>query len=223
MVSRKLMGVWAFVDLCLLVAGAVTIALSLVWRQPNLLMNMVFSKSDLTAGLILGIALLLTFVVSVGAIVQPNHVTAGLVILNWALVVDALGIVVIGSFIWFYTLGERSNFQKAFNALSVAQRISLQDELKCCGYFGVDDAIVGGSFCQNSTFIQTTVANQTTFCVTPITAFADSSLNTAFTTVYGFMAIILSLFLASLCVIKMRNEIERFKKIDAKRGGRGFV
>lgn len=62
--------------------------------------------------------------------------------------------------------------------------------------------------------------------------------------VYGFMAIVLCLLLASLCVIKkvclytfqmftifneknlycrQRQEDERFKKIDAKRGGRGFV
>jgi hypothetical protein len=59
--------------------------------------------------------------------------------------------------------------------------------------------------------------------------------------VYGYMAVILCLLLASLCVIKkvtsipfkcqsqqlnfnsQRQEDERFKKIDAKRGGRGFV
>lgn len=223
MVSKTLMGIWAFIDLCLLAAGAITVALSLVWRQPNLLMNMVFSKSDLTAGLILGISLMVTFFVSIAAIIQPNHVTMGLIILNWTLIVDALGIVIIGSFIWYYTLGERANFQVIFNALPTAQKIALQDQLKCCGYFGIDDSIVGGSFCQNSTFIQTTVNTTSNFCVTPITNFADSSLNLTFTTVYGFMAIVLSLFLASLCVIKVRKEIERFKKIDAKRGGRGFV
>jgi phosphopantetheinyl transferase len=53
------------------------------------------------------------------------------------------------------------------------------------------------------------------------------------------MAVVLSLLVASLCVIKkvsnrqiwahflklffQRQEEERFKKIDAKRGGRGFV
>jgi hypothetical protein len=37
------------------------------------------------------------------------------------------------------------------------------------------------------------------------------------------MAIVLSLFLASMCVIKRRQEEERFKRIDSKRGGRGFV
>jgi hypothetical protein len=220
MVSRALLSVWAFLDFCLLAAAGVTIALSIVWRAPDILMNMVFNHADLTAGLILGVSLLITFAISIGAIIQPNHVTIGLVILNWALIFDALGILIIGSFIWFYTLHERNNFQGVFLDLSTDQRISIQDQLQCCGYFSASDAEIGGDFCQNATFAQ---LNTTNNCVTPITAFADYSLNNAFTTVYGFMAIVLCLFLASLCVMKKREEAERFKKIDAKRGGRGFV
>jgi len=215
------MGVWTFLDLCLLAAGGTTIGLSIAWRAPNLLMNMVFSKADLTAGTVLGIALLITFVISIAAIVQRNHVTVGLVFLNWALIVDAIIVVVIGSFIWFFTLRERDNFHKIYAKQTPQNRILVQDLLKCCGYFnGTDLGELGGSFCSNPA----TLANSSTpNCVGPITAFADSSLNAAFTTVYGFMAILISLFLASLCVINKRLEDERFKRIDAKRGGRGFV
>ena len=42
------MGVWAFLDFMLLAAGAVAIALSVVWRGTNLLLNMVLSNADLT-------------------------------------------------------------------------------------------------------------------------------------------------------------------------------
>jgi len=225
MVSKRLMGVWVALDFLLLAAGAVAVALSIVWRAPNLMMNMVLSSADLTAGTVLGIALLVTFVVSVGAIVQRNHVTIGLVILNYALLIDAIGIVVIGTFVWMFTLRERNNFHKIWVEATPAMRIALQDKLKCCGYFdGTDLAEVGGSFCQSQQFISNLAANVTTnFCVTPITGFADYTLNNIFTTVYGFMAIVLCLLLASLCVIKKRQEDERFKKIDAKRGGRGFV
>ena len=48
MVSRKLMVVWGALDFLLLAAGAVAIALSVVWRQPNILMNMVLSDKELT-------------------------------------------------------------------------------------------------------------------------------------------------------------------------------
>jgi len=214
------MGVWAFFDFTLLAAGAVSLALSIVWREPNLLINMVLSKADLTAGMVLGIALIITFAISIGAIVQRNHVTTGLVILNWTLILDALGIVVIGTFVWFYTLEERNNFHTVFSQQSTQSRIAIQDKLKCCGYFDTSDLLeIGGSICTSQD-----ASNQlNATCVGPITNFADATLNDVFTTVYGFMAIVICLFLTSLCVIKKRQEDERFKKIDLKRGGRGFV
>jgi hypothetical protein len=223
MVSRRLLGIWAFLDFLLLAAAVLTITLSFVWQEPNLIINMVFRKADITSGFALGIALLITFAISIAAIIQPNHVIIGLVILNWVLILDAMGIIAVGSFIWFYTLQERVNFQKVFSSLTTDQQISIQDHFQCCGYFSPADAVIGGSFCQNTTFVQTTINSTSNFCVTPITSFADMSLNNAFSTVYGYMAIVICLFLASLCVIKKRQETERFKKIDAKRGGKGFV
>jgi len=215
-----LMGVWAFLDFCLLAAGVISIALSFVWRAPNPMMNLVLDNADLTAGLILGIALLITFFISIGAIVQRNHVTLGLVILNWTLVIDALGILIIGTFVWFFTLKERNNFHLAFQDTTSANRIAIQDKFKCCGYFNTTDLLeIGGNSCSSQQAAQT--LNST--CVLPITNFADVTLNDIFTTIYGFMAIALALLLASLCVIKKRQEDERFKKIDSKRGGRGFV
>jgi len=225
MVSKRLMGVWVGLDILLVAAGALSLALSIVWRAPNILMNMVISSADLTAGTVLGIALLATFLISIAAIVQRNHVTVGLVILNYALLIDAVGILVIGTFIWMFTLQERANFHTLWSEATPAIRIALQDQFKCCGYFnGTDLAEIGGSFCQSQQFISNLAANVTSnFCVTPVTGFADYTLNNIFTTIYGFMAVVLCLLLASLCVIKKRQEDERFKKIDAKRGGRGFV
>jgi len=225
MVSKTLIGVWVVLDILLLAAGVLTLVLSIVWHAPNILMNIVLSNTDLTAGTILGIALLTTFMVSVGAIIQRNHVTIGLVLLNYALLVDAIGILVIGTIIWFSTLKERANFHQSWMEASPAVRIALQDKLRCCGYFsGTDLAEVGGSFCQSQAFISSLASDVLgNFCVIPITNSADVTLNNVFSTIYGFMAIILSLLLASLCVIKKRQEDERFKKIDAKRGGRGFV
>jgi len=219
MVSRKLMGVWAVLDFLLLAAGAVAIALSIVWHRKDLLMNMVLSKADLTAGVVLGIALIVTFFISIAGVVQRNHVTIGLVITNYALLVDAFGIVIIGTFVWFYTLQERKNFSILWHAATPDDRRQLQDMFKCCGYYASNDTAEISGFC-NQAAINT---NTTNTCVTPITNFADMTLNNIFTTVYGFMAIVLCLLLATLCVIKKRHEDERFKKIDAKRGGKGFV
>jgi len=224
MPSKKLMGVWAFVDFCLLVAGVLTLVLSIIWREPNLLLNLAISKTDLLLGLILSIFLLVTWGISIGAIVQPNHVTGGLVVLNWVLLCDAVVVLVVGTFIWMYTLQERANFHEVFAAQTAATRIAVQDKLSCCGYFNSTDLVeIGGNFCQNQTFVEVTNNATGNFCVTPITAFADMTLNNIFSTIYGYMAIIILLFLASLCVINKRVEGERFKKIDEKRGGKGFV
>ncbi|KAJ2931403.1 hypothetical protein H1R20_g5718, partial [Candolleomyces eurysporus] len=227
MVSRALMASWAVLDVLLLAAGVVALALSIVWRAPNVLMNMVLSNADLTAGTILGVSLIVTFVISVTAIVQRNHVIFPLEILNWALLIDSIGIVVIGTFVWFYTLRQRANFYELWKVASREDKIFLQDMFKCCGYFnGTDLAEIGGAFC-TSVEVAAALGNEdkleTNYCVSHITGFADSTLNNIFTTVYGYMAIVICLFLATLCVIKKRQEAERFKRIDAKRGGKGFV
>jgi len=190
-----------------------------------MLLNMTFSNGDLTAGLAMGIAFLVTTALSVGAIIQRNHVTIGLVLLNWVLISDAIIVLVVGTFVWFYTLRERAEYHVKYAHLQPSQRIAAQDMFSCCGYFNASDLVeIGGSFCQNSTFVNSLNAtNANNFCVTPITHHVDVSLNDVFSTTYGFMAGIIGLFLSSLCVIKVRQEIERFRRIDAKRGGRGFV
>jgi len=225
MPSKYLHGFYGFFTLGLAITGLISVLFSLLWRRHDLLLNMTFSPSDLDAGLVIGIALLITSALSVGAIIQRNHVIIGLVILNWVLIADAIIVLVVGSFIWFYTLRERAEFHGVYAELQPSQRITIQDMFSCCGYFNSSDLIeIGGSFCQNSTFanaLDTTVLSN--FCVSPVTESADKSLNLAFSTTYGFMAGIIGLFLSSLCVIKVRQEIERFRRIDAKRGGRGFV
>ncbi|THG98905.1 hypothetical protein EW026_g3346 [Hermanssonia centrifuga] len=227
MVSKRLTAFWAFVDLWLLAAGVLSLVMSLVWRAPNLMLNFTLSNADLLAGTILGIFLLVTFAISIFAIVQRNHVTLGLVILNWTLIADAIAVLVIGSMIWFFSLQQRNNYFKIFQAQSDSTRLAIQDKFQCCGYFlqNASDVVYGG-FCANQTFVNTLVNPNNTDqfrCVGPITAFTDFTLNNVFTTIYGYMAILILLFLASLCIIHQRLEAERFKKIDSKRGGKGFV
>jgi len=225
MVSRKLMGAWVALDALLLSAGVVTLVLSFIWRDHNPLLDTVLPSAFLTAGTVLGVLFLITFAISIGAIVQRNHITIGLVILNYALLLDGIAVMVIGTFIWFFSLKELNNYHLRWLHSTPATRVILQDQFHCCGYFdGTDAAEIGGTFCQSQGFITGLAANVTSnFCMTPLTNFADMTLNNIFTTIYGFIAVLLCLLLASLCVIKKREEAERFKKIDAKRGGRGFV
>ena len=50
-VSKTLMGVWLLFDLCLLAAGGVALAFSILWRQPDMMMNLVFTDMELTGAL----------------------------------------------------------------------------------------------------------------------------------------------------------------------------
>jgi len=215
MVSKKLLGAYAFASIAMVAAGAVAVAFSIIWRAPNLMRNLIVSSTDLTFGLVLGIVMLITFAISVGAIIQPVHVTLGLVVLNWALLFDGLVTLLVGTVVWFSTLKEELNFHTAFSQQSEQNRQAIQDMLQCCGYFNTTDLGVNAGFCASAT--------NSTPCVGPITSKADFTLNNIFSSIYGFMAIVIALFLASMCVIKVRQEEERFRKIDEKRGGRGFV
>jgi len=218
MASKKLLGFWAFFDFCLLAAAVISILFSILWRMSgNPLRHLVITNGYLTAGLAIGVMFVFTFIMSIGAIVQPNHVTLPLAILNWVILGDATAVVVVGTMIWWMTLQERDNFDVAFSKTDLTVREAIQEKLQCCGYWFNNESsiIVDQGFCAT--------AFNATPCVGPITAFADSTLNDIFTTVYGFAAVLGCLFLATLCVIKTRHETERFRRIDAKRGGRGFV
>jgi hypothetical protein len=218
MVSKRLMLAWCFFDFCLMVAGIVSLVFSIIWLEPDLLLKLTFSTTDLTGGTVLGIMLLATFALSLVLVAQRGRTP--LVILNWLLLVDGIAILLVGTYVWFYTLHERNNYHTVFGVQSNTTKIEIQDTLMCCGYFNAADEVAfGGNFCPN----QAAAMAANSFCVTPITQFADRTLNEVFSTIYGFMSTVIGLFLANMCVINKRQEAERFEKIDAKRGGQGFV
>jgi hypothetical protein len=218
MVPMVLMALWGAFDFFLLAAGGVMIAFSILWKAPDVFRNLILTEMDLTVGMVLGILYAVTFIISVGAIVQRNHVTIGLVTLNWLLILDTTFTVLFASVLWFRTLQEQDNFEKVWVAAPAQARLTLQDQWRCCGYRNSTNMEIGGTVC--STF---EVANSTIGCMTQFTGQADELLSQSFTTIWGFTAITSCLFISTLCVMKKREETERFRKIDAKRGGRGFV
>lgn len=211
--------VWAGLDFALLAAGAILIAFSIVWRAPDLLRDLIVNPMFLDAGMALGILFEISFLVSLFAITQRKPLVSGFKALNWTLIANSVAIIVVGSIVWFRTLTPINSNHQIWLAQTPAVQQQIQDKLHCCGYmFGNDTASIGGAFCVDETF-----ANNQTGCVSPLASFSDYTLNNTFTTIYGFMAITLSLFLASLCQINKRLEDDRFRRIDEKRGHRGFV
>lgn len=210
------MAVWGLLDFLMLAAGGGMIALAVILRAPDAIRALVLTDFDLNFGLVLGVMYVVGFVVSVGAIIQRNHVTIGLAILNWFLILNSVVTIVFGSNLWFMTLQEEQNFGNVWNATTAERRIAVQDQLQCCG-FANNTAVEVGGFCADPT------RAADNGCDIKFTTIADTMLMDAFTTVYALTGILLMLFLATMCVIKKRQEQERFRRIDAKRGGRGFV
>lgn len=232
--GKRLIWIWSGLDFLLLTAGVLALIFSVVVRTQDgpgtldslTLRRLVISNSQLNCGMILGIAIITSWLVSVVGIataLQRGRFNAtGLVTFNWSLVAVLIVTVAVGSNIWFFTLRERLYYLAVWNAQSQTTQEFLQDTLHCCGYF---NATLSGSFNAPTGFCASVAANTDTTavqaCVTPITIFADTFLNQVFSMTYGFVAIEIALFLASVCLIKVRLEEERFRRIDEKQGRKG--
>jgi hypothetical protein len=223
MPSKQLMGTWIFLDFCLLLAGVLSLVFSIVWQSQDTVRNIIINKMDLTAGLILGIMLIGSFLLSIPCIIQRNHIVLPLQLFKWLLFLDGVAIFAVGTSIWFFTLTFRNGYHEALEQAGNGTILQIQNALQCCGYFNSSDLVVIGGFCANEAFVTGTINSTQNFCVTALTNDADFTLNNIFSSVYGFMAIVIGLGMATWCVINKRLEEERFKRIDAKRGGRGFV
>jgi hypothetical protein len=93
------------------------------------------------------------------------------------------------SLIWFSTLRERTLFTPIWTALPTAQKIYIQNDLKCCGWFAPthsglfsDELMVG--FCEDPDIIKPDPdPNVTLGCVDKFDKKADDVLNNTFTLV----------------------------------------
>ncbi|TFY54694.1 hypothetical protein EVJ58_g8708 [Rhodofomes roseus] len=184
---KIIMGFWSFVDVLLLAAAVASIVFSIVERKPDLMTNIALSTEHLNAGLIMGVVLLASWIVSIIAVLSPTASVTGFVLLNWMLVLDVLAILVVGTSLWYFTLHIEDNYLAAWQSLSNATKIQVQDKFSCCGYFMPNDSTAAiGGFCANQTFINSLFnATSTTenACITDLTGFGEPMLNQVFTLV----------------------------------------
>lgn len=60
-----------------------------------------------------------------------------------------------------------------------------------------------------------------TGCVTPLSRFGNTFIDNIFTALFGVVGVDAVLVIASLCLLKDRKEMERYRHIDEKSGARG--
>lgn len=89
--------------------------------------TLTFFRCHGSVGFVLGIFFLVTWAFSVGAVIQKDHVTGGLVLLNWLLIVNMIYLTVAGTFVWFFTLRLRANFHEIWSEQTPSIRIAVQD------------------------------------------------------------------------------------------------
>jgi len=216
---HKLTAVWAGLDFALFAAGIISIVFSIVWKHSSLIMNFTLFEMNLAVGTVLGVMFEVSVLVSLFAITQRKPLTSGLKALNWTLVLDSIAVLVVGSILWFYSLRQPTNYLRVWEAQPDSILFQLQDKYSCCGWNNGTNIALGGSFCGTDNSTAATKIG----CETLVTHDTDYALNNIFTSIYGFMAISLSFMLITVCQINKRVEEDRFRRIDEKRGGRGFV
>lgn len=228
--NRKLTLSWTVLFGLFITSAILLITFSRTWRggggqlDSSTLRRLVWTDMFSTTAITLGIFILVAALIGFLGFCQGHGYgngdkTSGLIAFNTALVATLLMTVITGSIIWFYTLTERADYQTVWLAQSSSTQAYLQDTLSCCGYW---NATTAGLLVSTTGFCSS-IKNATaiTACVTPVTAYADTFLDNIFTTIYGFTAIEIFLFLTTSCLIINRTEEERFRRIDEKRGVRG--
>lgn len=217
---RALYFTWCFLDLCLLGAGVIALVYGIIaGKHEDILTTMAITRYDEQVGLLTGACLVATFVLSLFAIKRPIHRNKLLIVLNWALLIDACIATAVGTSIWFTSLRTRTHFAKVWSRTSTGDQIELQDKFSCCGYWNGTSAglfAASGGFCIDSTF-----ASNQTGCIGDVVANTTFQIENVFTSIYGFVAVLIALFLATVCMINERKIQVRFAKIDLKQGGRG--
>lgn len=94
----------------------------------------------------------------------------------------------------------------------------LQQRFNCCGYLNhTTPRFALDTTCPNDLIAATKLG-----CVGPFSEYAESWLNLVFTAAFGIVGINAVVWLCTAMVIKTRNEMLRYRRIDEKRGIRAI-
>ncbi|WVW78242.1 hypothetical protein I302_100195 [Kwoniella bestiolae CBS 10118] len=224
---KKLTIVWSFLNLSLLAAGVLCIVSAIIFSQPDhLILALIKTRINFQIiGICLGSTYIAGTLFALPAILSSVESSKLLMMLNWWLVVLASLTLAFGSYVWMFSLQQVSEFFEIWSSQSEIVQQTIQDKFSCCGYFNGTSS--GGLTTQLGYCTDTEFAANQTGCSSKITSAqspgSDYTLENIFTSIYGFEVIIGLFFLATVCVINERNITVRFKRIDEKRGGGGFV
>ncbi|KAH9444501.1 hypothetical protein Pst134EB_024763 [Puccinia striiformis f. sp. tritici] len=207
--------IFAALNVILLLTSILTLVTVLGWK--HLLEQPIGSNPDIYTRLAVG-----------NLVIYGGFIGSASTFLTSSLIITLFITLIAASLVWFSTLRERTLFTPVWSGLPVPQRIFIQNDLKCCGWFNAtlsglfEDPLMVG-FCEDPDIIRPNPdPNVVLGCVDKFDKKADDVLNNTFTLSYGFTGVQFFLFITAAALANLRIQQKRFMRIDYKlRHGKG--
>jgi len=219
-VDKRLVLTYAFTNFLFIACGAVTVAISLIFKQHadlsptdgNIEQHIIFLMTPTMVGLGAGVVTLVAGVSSFPPLIMSSS-RKWLYIHGWLVVIASLGLLVLGLKIWTLTLDEKNNILDAWTLTSPATLLAFEERFNCCGFFNSTSPsfVVSPIACPNDI-----IAATRTGCVIPLQPFADLFLDRLFTTLFGFVGIGTCAILAGAMLGTARMTEARYVRIAEK-------
>ncbi|PSR93827.1 tetraspanin [Coniella lustricola] len=221
----KVLGAYVLADLAFAATGGVLVGFSIIVKNTmnnapvdgtEAVENLIYQEFPLTAGIVNGILVFVTFLLTIPAMITP---TRGWLKLSYFFIVSsALFSVILGLYMWILTLRTKEDFSPIWDKQTTQIQDLMQTQFACCGYFNSTSP----AFVTDSTCPSPAAAALMRGCAAPIASFVNVFVDDLFTGVFGMAGVDLALLLATACLLKDRKERARFRYIDAKVEGRGM-
>jgi len=219
-VDKRLSLTYALTNILFIASGAVTVAISIIWKADAINdptvgpieQHIIFLMTPTMFGLAAGIITLVAGLSSLPPLVMPSS-RGWLHIHSWLCVFASLSLLVLGLKIWTLTLDEKNNISAAYASASTATIEALQERYNCCGFFNstAPDFVISPNACPNEV-----IASARQGCVIPLQPYADLFLDRLFTTLFGFVGIGTCAILAGAMLLKARSTEARYVRIAEK-------
>ncbi|KAG6367277.1 hypothetical protein INS49_001464 [Diaporthe citri] len=216
---NKVLGAYVAADFLFVATGAILVGFSVIvqnfmFETPTeggqAVRNLLYQEFPLTAGIVNGVLVFVTFAFTLPAIAMPTR--GWLKLSGYMLVVNAVFSVILGLYLWILTLRTKETLSPLWNAQAPRVQDLMQTTFACCGFFNSTSP----AFVTDPTCPSPAAASLMRGCAGPLSSFANVFIDNIFTAVFGMAGIDGVLILATACLLKDRKERERFRYIDSK-------
>ncbi|KAJ0123377.1 hypothetical protein N8I77_010415 [Diaporthe amygdali] len=216
---NKVLGAYVAADALFVATGAILVGFSVIVQNimfevptegSQAVRNLLYQQFPLTAGIVNGVMVFVTFALTLPAIAMPTR--GWLKLSGYMLVVNAVFSVILGLYLWILTLRTKESLAPLWAQQQPRVQDLMQTTFACCGFFNSTSP----AFVTDATCPSPAAASLMRGCAAPLSSFANVFVDNIFTAVFGMAGIDGLFILATACLLKDRKERERFRYIDSK-------